>query len=192
MKSPNIEFDRKDRTILSLTYGNQEISQEEIARKLHISQPSVAARIKKLKDRGLIEQIIGVNLNKVELTVAMIRVATKNTEKILNMFRDCPFFLNGFIITGKDNLVLLLVGNDVASLESVIDCQIRPDKDVQSVDFDVIITSIKDFVAPINMPTEPLKTPPCSSEDKCDKCYAYDTNRCYGCPVTGKYKGTFW
>jgi len=192
MAGSSIELDEKDRIILSLTYNNQEISQEEIAKKLHISQPSVAARIKKLKAKGLIEQIIGVNLNKVALKVAMVRVATTNTEKILNMFRVCPFFLNGFIISGKDNLVLLLVGDDLASLESIIDSHIRPDKDVQSVDFDVIITSIKDFVIPINIPTEALNKPPCGLDHKCEDCYAFKTNRCFGCPATGKYKGSFW
>ena len=192
MTSSIMKLDKKDRIILSLTHGDQEISQEEIAKRLHISQPSVAARIKKLKDRGLVEQIIGVNLNKVELKVAIIRVATKNTEKILNMFRDCPFFLNGFIISGKDNLVLLLVGDDLSSLESIIDSHIRPDKDVQSVDFDVIITSIKDFVIPISIPTESLKNPPCGLDHKCEGCYAFLTDRCLGCPATGKYKGTFW
>jgi DNA-binding Lrp family transcriptional regulator len=192
MASSSIELDKKDRIILSLTYDDQEISQEEIAKKLHISQPSVAARIKKLKEKGLIDQIIGVNLNKVGLKVAMVRLATTNTEKILNMFRDCPFFLNGFIISGKDNLVLLLVGDDMSSLESIIDSHIRSDKDVQSVDFNVIITSIKDFVIPINIPTEALNYPPCGLDHKCEECYAFKTNRCFGCPATGKYKGTFW
>ncbi len=192
MANSSMELDKKDKILLSLTYGDQNIPQEEIAKKLHISQPSVAARIKKLKQRGLIEQIIGVNLNKVHLKVAMVRLATTNTEKILNMFRDCPFFLNGFIISGKDNLVLLLTGDDMASLESIIDSHIRPDKDVQSVDFDIIITSIKDFVIPINIPINPLKQPPCELAHKCEECYAYNTKRCLGCPSTGKYKGTFW
>jgi len=192
MPTSNVKIDRKDRIILSLTHDNQEISQEEIAKKLHITQPSVAARIKKLKERGLIEQIVGVNLNKVGLKVAMVRLATTNTEKILNMFRDCPFFLNGFIISGKDNLVLLLVGDDMASLESIIDSHIRPDKDVQSVDFNVIITSIKDFVIPINIPIGALNKPPCGLDHKCEECNAFQTNRCFGCPATGKYKGDFW
>jgi len=192
MSDSIVELDRKDRVILSLIHGNQDISQEEIAQELHISQPSVAARLKKLKKRGLIEQIVGVNLNKVELKVAVVRLATTNTEKILNMFRDCPFFLNGFIISGEENLVLLLVGDDLASLESIIDSHIRSDKDVKSVDFDVIITSIKDFVTPINIPMKALNKPPCGLDHKCEECYAFKTNRCFGCPATGKYKGTFW
>lgn len=188
----NIKIDKRDRIILNLIYNNQEISQEEIAKKIHIAQPSVAARIKKLKKIGLIEQNIGINLNKVGLKVAMVRLATTNTEKILNMFRDCPFFLNGFIVSGEENLVLLLVGDDMASLESIIDSHIRPNKNVQSVDFDVIITSIKDFVIPINIPKEALNNPPCGLDHKCEECYAYNTNRCFGCPATGKYRGIFW
>ena len=192
MSPSDVVIDDKDRIILSLTHDNQNISQEEIAKKLKISQPSVAVRIRKLKEKGLIDQIIGVNLNKVSLKVAMVRISTTNTEKILNMFRDCPFFINGFIITGKDNLVLLLAGDDMPSLESIIDSHIRPDNDVQSVDFDLIITSIKNFIVPIKIPTGNLNNPPCGQNHKCKDCNAYNSNRCLGCPSTGNYKGTFW
>jgi len=41
---------------------------------------------------------------------------------------------------------LLFVGEDIASLEAIVDGHIRPDKDVQSVNFDIIVSSIKDFV----------------------------------------------
>ena len=187
-----MELDKKDKIILNMTYNNQDVSQDTIAKRLHISQPSVAARVKKLKEKGLIEQIIGINLNKVALKVAMVRISTKNTEKILNMFRDCPFFLNGFIVSGKENLMLLLIGDDMASLESIIDSHIRPDEDVQSVEFNIIITSIKDFIIPINIQTETLNNPPCGLDHKCEECYAYVTDRCFGCPSTGKYKGAFW
>ena len=80
----------------------------------------------------------------------------------------------------------------MASLESIIDSHIRPNKNVQSVDFDVIITSIKDFVIPINIPKQALNKPPCGLDHKCEECYAYNTNRCFGCPATGKYRGIFW
>jgi len=188
----HLKVDKKDRTILNLTYNNQDISQELIAQKLQISQPSVAARIKKLKNKGLLEQITGINLNKISLKVAMVRLTTTNTEKILNMFRDCPFFLNGFIISGENNLVLLLAGDDLASIESIIDSHIRPDKDVQNVNFEVIITSVKDFVIPINLAINPLNRPPCGLNHKCEECYAFTSSRCYGCPATGKYKGDLW
>ena len=185
-----IKLDEKDRKIITLLHDNQDISQEEIAKQIHLSQPSVAMRIKKLKDRGIIDQIIGVNLNKVGIYVAMVSVRTTNTTKILNLFLDCPFFLNGFVTSGDKNLMLLLAGEDLASLESMIDERLRPDEDVQSADFNIMISSIKDFVMPIKMIERPLNMPPCGVEHK--ECQAYFENRCFGCPATSRYKGGFW
>ena len=87
----------------------------------------------------------------------MVKIRTTNTTKILNMFRQCPFFLNGFVISGEKNLMLLFGGEDLASLESIIDERLRPDEDVQSADFNIIISSIKDFIMPIKMIERPLK-----------------------------------
>ena len=38
-------------------------------------------------------------------------------------------------MSGEKNLLLLLAGENLASLESMIDSHIRPDSDVQSADF---------------------------------------------------------
>lgn len=190
MARKGVKLDEKDRKIITLLHDNHEISQEEIAKTVHLSQPSVAIRIKKLKDRGIIDHIIGVNLNKVGVYIAMVFVRTTNTTKILNMFRECPFFLNGFVISGEKNLMLLMAGEDLASLESIIDERLRPDEEVQSADFNIVISSIKDFVMPIRMIERPLKIPPCGIDYK--ECQAYNENRCFGCPSTNRFKGDFW
>ena len=190
MVRERVKLDEKDRKIITLLHDDHEISQEEIAKKVNLSQPSVAIRIKKLKKRGIIDHIMGVNLNKVGIYVAMVFVRTTNTTKILNMFRECPFFLNGFVISGEKNLMLLLAGEDLASLESIIDERLRPDEDVQSADFNIVISSIKDFVMPIKIVERPLNKPPCGIDYK--ECQAYHENRCFGCPATGRYKGIFW
>jgi DNA-binding Lrp family transcriptional regulator len=190
MTRKNIKLDEKDRKIITLIHDNQDISQEELASIIHLSQPSIAMRIKKLKDKGIVDQIVGVNLNKVGIYVAMVMIRTTNTTKILNMFINCPFFLNGFVISGEKNLMLLLCGEDLASLESIIDERLRPDEDVQSADFNIIISSIKDFIMPVKMIEKPLKNPPCGIDYK--ECQAYKENRCYGCPSTSRYKGVFW
>jgi DNA-binding Lrp family transcriptional regulator len=184
------KLDDKDRKIISMLHDNQEVFQEDIAKTVKLSQPSVAVRIKKLKEKGIIDQIIGVNLNKVGLYVAMVIVRTTNTTKILNMFLHCPFFLNGFVISGEKNLMLLFAGEDLASLESMIDERLRPDVDVQSADLSIIISSIKDFVMPIKLTKRPLNKPPCGIDYK--ECQASDENRCFGCPATSRYKGIFW
>ena len=190
MTRKSIELDEKDRQIITLLHDKQDISQDEIAQKVKLSQPSVAIRLKKLKEKGIIDKIIGVNLNKVGIYVATAMVRTTNTTKILNMFRQCPFFLNGFVISGEKNLMLLFAGEDLASLESIIDERLRPDEDVQSADFNIIISSIKDFIMPIKMIKRPLRNPPCGIEYK--ECQAYHENRCFGCPATNRYKGGFF
>jgi len=189
---PRVKFtlDEKDRKIISLLHDHHDMSQEEIAKEVNLSQPSIAMRIKKLKERGIIDNISGVNLNKVGMYLAKVMVRTTNTAKILNMFRGCPFFLNGFIVSGNENLMLLFAGEDLASLESIIDCRIRPDKDVQSADFNIMISSIKDFIVPVRIVQRPMSKPPCGVEYK--TCQAYAENRCFGCPSTSRYKGSFW
>jgi len=99
MTRQSIKIDEKDRTIITLLHDDQEISQDAIAKIVHLSQPSVAMRIKKLKERGIVDHIVGINLNKVGIYVAIVTVRTINTTKILNMFRDCPFFLNKLNVT---------------------------------------------------------------------------------------------
>lgn len=190
MSRENIKLDQKDRKIISLIHDKQDISQEEIAKIVKLSQPSVAIRLKKLKEKGIIEHTMGVNINKVGIYLAKVMVRTTNTTKILNIFRNCPFFINGFVVSGSENLMLLFAGEDLASLESIIDCRIRSDKDVQSADFKIIISSIKDFVVPIKIIEKSLKKPPCGVEYK--ECDAYHENRCFGCPATSRYKGDFW
>jgi len=190
MTRESIKLDKKDRKIITMLHDNQDISQEEIAKIINLSQPSVAMRIKKLKEKGIIDKIVGVNLNKVGIYVAMVSVRTTNTTKILNIFRECPFFLNGFVTSGEKNLMLLFAGEDLASLESMIDSRIRPDEDVQSADFNIMISSIKDFVLPIKLTERPLKNPPCGVDYK--ECQAYSENRCFGCPSSSRYKGVFW
>ena len=51
MTRESIKLDEKDRKIITLLHDEQEISQDEIARIVNLSQPSVAIRIKKLKEK---------------------------------------------------------------------------------------------------------------------------------------------
>jgi len=190
MSRESIRLDEKDRKIINLLHQNKNISQEKIAEKVKLSQPSVALRIKKLKQKGIIDEITGVNLNKVGIYVAQVTVRTTNATKIMNMLKECPFFLNGFIISGEKNLMLLFAGEDLASIESIIDNRIRSDKDVQSADFNIMISSIKDLIMPIKIVERPLNNPPCGIKYK--ECPAYKENRCFGCPATSRYKGLFW
>ena len=99
-----LKIDEVDKRILSLLVENSELSQSEIARFLKISQPAVAARVRKLKNRGIIVCQVGVNFKRIKLGFVKIDLSTKNSGKILKLFEKCPLFLNGFITSGKRNL----------------------------------------------------------------------------------------
>lgn len=188
----DIKLDKKDRKIIGLLNDNPSISQGEIAEQIHLSQPSVAMRIKKLKDKGFIEQIMGINPRKIGLHIAKVDIATNNPTRFLNMYRSCPFFLNGFTVSGKNNLFLLFIGETIASLESKVDKHLRADKDAQNVEFNIIISSVKDFVVPVKINVEPADKPPCGTDYDCKECPSYKDNKCFGCPIKNQYKGSFW
>ena len=185
-----LEMDEADRRILSLLFENSELSQSEIARSLKISQPAVAARLRKLKNKGIVTHQVGVNLRKTKLGLVKVDVSTKNSGKILKLFEKCPLFLNGFTTSGKRNLCLFLVSEDLGSLDACMDCHIRSNLNVSDVEFSVVISSARDFVSPLKMIREKTESSPCGGQ--CDKCSYYQSDRCLGCPSTTYYKGVLF
>lgn len=185
-----LKIDEVDKRILSLLAENSELSQSEIARFLKISQPAVATRLRKLEDKGIITHQIGVNLKKTKLGFAKIDVSTKNSGSVLRLFERCPLFLNGFITSGKRNLCLFLVSEDLASLDACMDCHIRSNPNISDVEFSVVLSSARDFVSPLKMISEKTEVSPCSG--RCDKCSYYKSDRCLGCPSTIYYKGVLF
>lgn len=187
-----LDLDKRDRELLSLLEQNPEISQNDIAQKLKISQPSVSARIHKLKKKGALAHVVGMNLKKVDLYMAKVDVVANNTSSVLDIFKDCPYFLNGLIVSGKNNLCLFFVGEDIATLEAIVDGHLRSNPLVKSAEVSIVIASMKDFVMPLKMNLEISNTPPCGNGCNCKDCMHHISNRCLGCPVTNSYKGNIW
>ncbi len=98
------ELDDKDKVILEILEKSPEISQNEIAKKIGLSQPSVGARIKKMKKMGIINYTYGVNIKEPGLYIIKVDVKCRHPREMLKLFEGCPFFLNGFIIAGNRNL----------------------------------------------------------------------------------------
>ncbi len=184
-----LELDEKDRLIIKILQENPKISQTEIAKLVGLSQPSVGSRIKKLRDLGIIDFSYGVNLNNSQMYVLKVDVKCKNPDKILNALRGCPFFLNGFVIAGNKNLIILLVGEDLSTLEAIVDKHIRPNPEVYDVDVGIIVRSEKSTIIPLNIGFEKGDKSPCGSN--CGKC-EYWNRICLGCPITGHYRGKVW
>ena len=187
-----LDLDKRDRELLSLLEQNPEISQSDMAEKLKISQPSVSARIHKLKQKGALAHVVGMNLKKVNLYIAKVDAVASNTSSVLEIFRDCPYFLNGFIVSGTHNLCLFFIGEDIATLEAIVDGHLRNNPLVKSAEVSIVITPVKDMIMPLKMDFKYSDSPPCGNGCNCRDCHYHKANRCLGCPVTDSYNGKIW
>ncbi len=187
-----MKLDKKDRVIISMFAEDPDVSQDEIAKEIKLSQPSVAMRIKKLKENGAIETQTGINPLKMGLYVAKVDISSNNPSEILNMFKNCPYFANGYSISGKNNLCLFFVSESIATLEAIVNGHIRPNKSVTEVDFNIVIAAQKKFIVPSILTPEIAETPPCGVLIQCNNCSQFKDEKCLGCPATGIYKGWFY
>ena len=185
-------LDKKDRTIISMYAANAAVSQDDIAKAINLSQPSVAMRIRKLKNLGAIETQTGINPLRMGLHIAKVDIATNDTNELLSMFEGCPYFMNGFVVSGRYNLCLFFLSEDISTLESIINGHIRQNKNVREVDFNIIISSAKPFVVATILTTDIKECPPCGILLECKDCPTFKTKRCMGCPAIGQYQGWFF
>lgn len=185
-------LDEKDRIIISMYAEDPEVSQESIAKRVRLSQPSVAARISKLKGAGALELQYGINPLKLGLYLAKVEVSSTRPDDILQMFRGCPYFANGFTVSGKNNLCLLFFSESVATLEAIVNGHIRSNPSVTDVDFNIVITAEKELVVPVVLKPKLSPEPPCRMKGECRPCPSFKSKKCMGCPVTGQYQGAFY
>lgn len=181
------KLDETDRKIITLLVENPDISQSAIARHLNLSQPAIHARIRKLKDKGLIACMVGLNLKKTNFYIAKIEMTAKDPWKVLDFFSNCPMYVNGLITSGKHNLCLFFISEKLQAIESCINHHIRKNPNVMDVEFNVVITPAKDFVVPIKMWHEKKEASPCGK--RCTEEPCYPSGKCLGCPATVFYKG---
>lgn len=185
-----LKLDEIDKIILSLLAENPEISQSKIANFLNISQPAVSMRIRELKNRGIITHFVGVNLQRASLSLAKVDITCSDTEPVLKFFEKCPRCLNVLVTSGRHNLCLFFISEDLESLHACIDQHIRTRHDVKEVEFNLVITTLKDLVVPLRVTKEKKETSPC--EKSCNKCSYFLRGRCLGCPRTTYFKGNMY
>ena len=191
MARSGLKLDRKDFDIISRYCENPDVSQEEIAKKLGISQPTIAFRVKRLMSLGVLAVNIGLDVFKAELHVAKVEVTATNATKIIKMFQGCPYYLNGFVTSGKNNLCLFFVAENIATLESIVDLHLRSSSVVQNVEFNIVIEATNRMIMPLRR-FHKSKTPPCGALQECKNCSSFTEGRCLGCPVINQYEGKIW
>jgi len=147
-------LDERDNVILSMVQSNPSVSQDEIAKKIKLSQPSVGARIRKLQEKGILYTVNGVNFRVVDLYLAKVDVHSTDTTATISEFNDCPFFINALITSGKYNICLFFMSTDLKRLEGIVNHHLRSNPKVKEVELNIVISTSKDFVLPINIDYE--------------------------------------
>ena len=159
-------LDHRDNIIISILQKNPRASQQEIAEKISLSQPSVGARIRKLEQKGILAHVNGVNFKHADLNLAKIDVNTSDAEAIIKEFKHCPFFLNALLTSGRHNLCLLFTATNLKRLEGIVNYHLRSNPKVKDIEMNVVITTAKDLVLPLNIDYQDQKQLECAQHCK--------------------------
>ena len=184
------EIDAIDREIVRLLQEDAEASQRSIAARVGLSQPSVSARIARLRASGILRSQVGVDPHAVGLHLAKIDVAADDPQALMDAFRGCPLLVNALLTLGETNVCLFMVGESVEHLEALVDMHIRPLPGVHRLQFQVVTRTSAPLVLPMRLDAARCDRTVCGYQ--CPTCRFYQDDLCTGCPATVHYRGRFW
>jgi Lrp/AsnC family leucine-responsive transcriptional regulator len=115
-------FDGYDARILAELQADARLSMTELGRRVHLSQPAVTERVRKLETAGVITgyratvnpQALGYGIR------AVIRVGRAEYARIVRLIGETPEVVTAYNVTGEDSWVLEIAVVDVAHLDTVV------------------------------------------------------------------------
>jgi DNA-binding Lrp family transcriptional regulator len=145
----HIGFDELDRAILKELQNNARITNATLARKIHLSQPAVHNRIKRLEKQGVIQQytarldreIIGYDL----LCFLQIRTdgspehiqCIQNTVQTLVQVQECHQ------LTGEYDILLKIIVHSRQELSDFVKAHIAPLEGIQQLQTNIVLSEFK-------------------------------------------------
>ena len=151
-----IKFDAQDRKILELLQADARISHAALGRAVHLSQPAVAERVKRLETSGVITgyraQIDPAKLG--HTITAMIRVQTQQGRPYEAFVQKAPEIVECLTVTGEDCAVMRVLATDVGHLQRLIDALNRFGRTSTAI---VLSTQVAHKA--VGVPEHPLDTP---------------------------------
>lgn len=121
-------MDAYDTRILAELQADARLSMTELGRRVHLSQPAVTERVRKLEAAGVISGYRAtVNLQALGYGIrAVIRVGRAEYTRIVKLIQATPEVVTAYNVTGEDSWILEIAVRDVAHLEQVLQryCQL--------------------------------------------------------------------
>jgi Lrp/AsnC family transcriptional regulator, leucine-responsive regulatory protein len=118
----NLEIDTYDTRILDELQRDARMSMSELGRRVHLSQPAVAERVKKLEISGVIRGYhAAVDPARLGYGIrAMVRVGRADYATVVKRIEQTPEVINAFNVTGEDSWILEIAVQDVSHLDEVV------------------------------------------------------------------------
>lgn len=115
-------LDAFDTRILAELQADARLSLAELGRRVHLSQPAVAERVRKLEAAGVITGYRAtVNLAVLGYGIrALVRVGRADYARMVRLIAQTPEIVNAWNITGEDSWALEIAVVDVAHLDAVV------------------------------------------------------------------------
>jgi Lrp/AsnC family leucine-responsive transcriptional regulator len=117
-----VPLDAYDTRILAELQADARLSMAELGRRVHLSQPAVTERVRKLESTGVITGYRAtVNLGALGYGIrAIVRVARAEFTRVLKLIEQTPEVITAYNITGEDSWILEIAVIDVAHLDAVL------------------------------------------------------------------------
>lgn len=115
-------FDAYDTRILAELQADGRITMAELGRRVHLSQPAVTERVRKLESSGVITGYRAtVNLAALGYAIrALVRVGRTDYDGIVRLIERTPEIVNSWNITGEDSWLMEIAVTDVQHLDAVV------------------------------------------------------------------------
>lgn len=104
----NPPLDAYDTRILAELQADARLSMAELGRRVHLSQPAVTERVKKLEAAGVISGYRAtVDLGRLGYGIrAIIRVGRADYARVVKLIQQTPECVNAYNVTGDDSWIL--------------------------------------------------------------------------------------
>ena len=115
-------LDAHDTRILAELQNDARLTMAELGRRVHLSQPAVTERVKKLEAAGVISGYRAtVDLGRLGYGIrAIIRVGRADYARVVELVQQTPECVNAYNVTGEDSWILEIAVIDVSHLDAVV------------------------------------------------------------------------
>ena len=118
----NAEIDAHDTRILAELQADARLTMAELGRRVHLSQPAVTERVRKLEAAGVITGYRAtVDLTRLGYGIrAMVRVGRAEYARVVKLVQQSPEVVSAYNVTGEDSWLLEIAVIDVPHLDAVV------------------------------------------------------------------------